>query len=172
MPVFARMALPILALCGAALLMGSCGVENPTGGITSRVGQARNAQAVSSLQQALITASVVASDGASAQGPALAAELQARDSTNSYTAELPTEPGRIQVIGGGGGPLLLVSYSEGDAGQPGYVAAWQSGATTRWYAGQQPPSYVAAAPSGAGWSASAPTAASPSSATPVSTGPQ
>ena len=94
--------------------------------------------------------------------------MQARDTTNSYTAELPTEPGRIQVIGGGGGPLLLVSYAEGDGGQPGYVAAWQSGATTRWYAGAQPPAYLAAEPSGPGWSTAAPTATSASSATPVS----
>ncbi len=164
-----RKALPAVLLCAAALLTPSCGVENPTEGITSRVGQARNAQAVSSLQQALITASVVASDGSAGQGAALAAELQARDTTNSYTAELPTEPSRIQVIGGGGGPLLLVSYAEGDGGQPGYVAAWQSGATTRWYSGAQPPAYVSAVPAGTGWSASAPTAVSANSAVPVST---
>jgi hypothetical protein len=165
----ARKPVFVFLLCSAALLASSCGVEDPTDGITSRVGQARNAQAVSSLQQALITASVVASDGSAGQGAALAAELQARDTTNSYTAELPTEPSRIQVVGGGGGPLLLVSYAEGDGGQPGYVAAWQSGTTTRWYSGAQPPAYVSAVPAGTGWSASAPTAVSPSSAVPVST---
>jgi hypothetical protein len=168
MPLFASRALPAALLGFAALLLSSCGVDNPTEGITSRVGQARNAQAVSSLQQALVTASVAASDGAAAQGAQLAAELQSRDSTNSYTAELPTEPNRIQVVGGGGGALLLVSYSEGENGEPGYVAAWQSGTTTRWYAGAQPPAYVTAAPAGAGWSASAPTATSPSTAAPVS----
>jgi hypothetical protein len=168
MPYFPRKAVSAVVLCTAAVLASACGVENPTGGITSRVGQARNAQAVSSLQQALITASVVASDASAGQGAALAAELQARDTTNSYTAELPTEPSRIQVIGGGGGPLLLVSYAEGDGGQPGYVAAWQSGATTRWYSGAQPPAYVSGVPAGTGWSATAPTAVSPSSAVPVS----
>src|SRR5688500_14770812 len=171
MPALAHRGLPALLLGFAAVLLSSCGVENPTEGLTSRVGQARNAQAVSSLQQALVTASVAASDGAGAQGAQLAAELQARDSTNSYTAELPTEPGRIQVVGGGGGALLLISYSEGEEGGPGYVAAWQSGTTTRWYTGVQPPAYVTAAPAGAGWSTFAPTATSPSTATPVSTPP-
>src|SRR5215213_3192559 len=171
MPVLARQALPAL-LCAATLVVSACGVENPTGGITSRVGQARNAQAVASLQQALITASVAGTDRSASQGAALAAELQARDSTNSYTAELPNEPGRIQVVGGGGAPLLLVSYAEGDNGEPGYVGAWQSGSSTRWYAGRQAPAYMAAEPAGEGWSTSAPTAASPSSATPVSTGAQ
>jgi len=155
-----------------ALFASSCGVSNPTTGITSRVGQARNAQAVTSLQAALIAASTAASDGSGDQGAQLAADLQSRDPTNSYTAELPNEPGRIQVIGGGGGPLMLVSFAEGDNGQPGYVAAWQSGGTTRWYAGAQPPAYAAAVPAGAGWAASAPTAVSPTSAQPVSTGVQ
>jgi hypothetical protein len=169
MQAFAQRGFLALLFCGVSLLASSCGgVENPTDGITSRVGQARNAQAVSSLQQALITASVAATDGSASQGAELAAELQSRDSTNSYTAELPTEPGRIQVVGGGAA-LLLVSYAGGDGGQPGYVAAWQSGATTRWYAGQQPPAYATAVPAGTGWSASAPTSASPSSAVPVST---
>src|SRR4051812_30902214 len=148
MPVLLRKLLPGLLLCSAALLASSCGIGNPTTGVTSRVGQARNAQAVASLQQALITDSVVASDGSGGQGAALAAELQSRDPTNSYTAALPTEPSRIQVVGGGGGALLLVSYSEGDGGQPGYVAAWKGGATTRWYAGAQPPAYVTSVPAG------------------------
>jgi hypothetical protein len=161
-----------MALVSLALLAPACGVSNPTSGISSRVGQARNAQAVSSLQQALVTASVAASEAAGSEGAALAAELQSRDSTNSYTAELPTEPNRIQVVGGGGAPVLLVSYAEGDRGQPGYVAAWQSGASTLWYAGPQPPGYVTTAPTGPGWSATAPTATGPDSATPVSTGAQ
>jgi hypothetical protein len=162
----------LAALLLAAVSLSACGVNNPTEGITSRVGQARNAQAVSSLQQALIAASVAASDSAGSQGAELAAELQSRDPTNSYTAEPPTEPGRIQVVGGGGAPILLVSFAEGDGGQPGYVAAWQSGGTTRWYSGAQPPGYVSSVPSGPGWSSAAPTSAGPSSATPVSTGVQ
>jgi len=165
----ARKPVLVLLFCSAALLASSCGVGNPTTGITSREGQARNAQAVTSLQQALITASTVATDGSGGQGAQLASELQARDPNNVYSAALPTQPGNIQVIGGGGGPLLLVGYSQGDGGRPGYVGAWQSGGTTRWYSGSQPPAYVAAVPSSAGWSASAPTAASPSSAVPVST---
>ena len=139
MPVLLRKVLPALLLCSAALLASSCGVGNPTTGITSREGQARNAQAVTSLQQALITASTVATDGSGGQGAQLASELQARDPNNVYSAALPTRPGSIQVIGGGGGPLLLVGYSQGDGGRPGYVGAWQSGGTTRWYSGSSRP---------------------------------
>jgi len=158
MPAFARkLLLPVLLVLAAVL--SACGVGNPTSGITSRVGQARDAQAVASLQQALITASVATTDGTGSEGAALATELQQRDSTNSYSGAPPTEPGRIQVIGGGADPLLLVSYAEQDGGAPGYVAAWQSGATTRWYAGMQPPAYVGVEPTGPGWSQAAPTAA-------------
>ena len=166
---FTRAVLAAL-LCAAALAASACGVGNPTEGITSREGQARNAQAVSSLQQALITAGTVGVDGGASGGGSLAAELQSRDPNNAYGSQPPTGPGAIQVLGGEGSPLLLVAYSAGDGGAPGYVAAWQGGGTTRWYAGSVPPAYSSSEPAGTGWSANAPTATGASSATPVSTG--
>jgi hypothetical protein len=172
MSAFVRTGVLALALGAIALTAASCGVGNPTTGITSRVGQAQSARAVSSLQQALITAKVAGSDGAGSAGAALAAELQARDPNNTYAAALPTAPGQVQVVGGGGGPVLLVTYSEGDGGQPGYVAAWQDGTTTRWFLGPQAPAYSSSEPIAAGWSQNAPTATSATSATPVSSGAQ
>src|SRR3954467_11864199 len=147
----------------AAAFAGACGVSNPTSGIDSRVGQARDAQAIASLQQALITANVARTDDTGSEGGALAAGPAQRDSTNSYTGAVPIEPGRIQVIGGSRDPLLLVSYSEQLGGAPGYVAAWQGGSTTRWYAGTQPPAYVATVPTGPGWTAAAPVGTIPAS---------
>jgi hypothetical protein len=144
------------ALLALALSMAGCGLGNPTAGITGGVGKARAARAVSSLQQALITASVVAGDSGGAGGAALATELQSRDPSNRYTTALPTEPGTIQVVGGGGEPLMLVTSAAGSGGGAAYVAALQEGSSTLWYTGDRAPLYTTGQPTQPGWSATPP----------------
>ena len=39
---------------------------------------------------------------------------------------------------------------------PSYLAVWESGGSTLFYLGPQPPQYSPSPPSGAGWSASPP----------------
>ncbi len=84
----------------------------------------------------------------------MAAALQAKDPTNRYTTAMPTDTGIVQVVGGSGGPVMLVSMSASpSAGRaPNYVAGWQGGGTTMYYVGREPPAYSPSAPAGAGWS--------------------
>jgi hypothetical protein len=66
--------------------------------------------------------------------------------------------GMIQVIGGGGGPVMLVGISAPPSAPrpPSYLAVWESGGSTLFYLGPQPPQYSSSPPSGAGWRASPP----------------
>src|SRR5262249_34185175 len=120
----------------------------------------RAARAVSSLQQGLITIQTTAAEGGGAPPTAadLAAALQQRDPNDRYTTAPPTDVGIVQVLGGGGGPVMLVGISgpPGSPRPPSYLAMWEASGTTRFYLGQQAPAYSATAPSGPGWSSSPP----------------
>jgi hypothetical protein len=145
----------VLAFAGGA---AGCGGTDPAEGLISNVDKARTARTLTSLQQGLITAQVVSAESAGGSAPALAAALQQHDPSNRYTTAPPTDVGIVQVEGGGGGPVMLVGISAPPSAPrpPYYLAAWESGGTTLYYLGRQPPAYSPSPPSGAGWSTSPP----------------
>ena len=137
---------------------GGCAGEDPAQGLADGVDKARAAKALSSLQTALVTLSVVQVESGGAAVQDLAAALQAKDPTNRYTTAAPTTTGVVQVLGGGGGPVMLVAMSDpGSQESPAqYVSLWQGSGTTMYYAGTTPPAYTAAAPAGPGWAPTPP----------------
>jgi ABC-type Fe3+-hydroxamate transport system substrate-binding protein len=151
-------AVRITACAALALLvaLAGCGASNPTEGLISNVDKANSARTLTSLQQALITVNIVQADAAASGPSALAAALQQRDPSNRYTTVPPTDAGIVQVIGGGGVPVMLVGInSPPSSGRtPYYLAVWSSGGSTLFYLGQPPPQYSAQQPSGPGWSSS------------------
>ena len=146
----------LLAVLAAAV--AGCGSSDPAEGLLSNIDKARSARTLTSLQQALITVNIVQADAAASGPGALAAALQQRDPSNRYTTGPPTDAGIVQVIGGGGSPVMLVGInSPPSTGRtPYYLALWASGGSTLFYVGQQPPQYALQPPSGAGWSSSPP----------------
>lgn len=150
--------LGLLAATAFALALSSCGGGNPSEGLISNLDKARSARTLASLQQGLITVQTTGAEGGASSAPTLAAALQQRDPSNRYTTALPTDVGIVQVVGGGGGPVMLLGINSPPSSPrpPDYLAVWQSGGTTMFYVGLQPPQYTASAPSGTGWSASPP----------------
>jgi hypothetical protein len=144
-----------LALAAASL--PACGTE-PAEGLFKNVDKARAARTLSSLQQGLITAQATGAESGSTSAAALAATLQQRDPSNRYTTAPPTDAGIVQVVGGAGGPLMLVGISgpPGSGRAPSYLAVWQSGGSTLFYAGAAPPQYSSSPPAGPGWGSSPP----------------
>jgi hypothetical protein len=140
------------------LALGACGSDDPAEGLLSNIDKARSAKSLSSLQTGLVTLGLVQSEVPGAAPSSVAAALQAKDPTNRYTTAAPTDAGIVQVVGGGGGAVMLVAVNSGpsDSREPVYLAAWQGGGTTMYYAGPQPPAYTSSVPSGAGWSAAPP----------------
>ena len=145
----------VLAALGGSL--SACGAGDPTEGLISNVDKARAARTLTSLQQGLITVQTTAVEsGAAPTALDLATALQQRDPSNRYTTGPPTDVGIVQVLGGGGGPVMLVGVnsppSSGRA--PYYLAVWSSGGSTLFYVGQQAPAYSTQPPAGPGWSSS------------------
>src|SRR3972149_1294140 len=97
--------LPAAVAVALVATLGACGCGDPTGGLAEGVDKARSARAISSISQAMVTAGRGRSGAGGPAGADLAAELQARDPSNRYTTGAPTEPGSVQVLGGGGGPV-------------------------------------------------------------------
>jgi predicted small secreted protein len=155
-----RTTLAVLALAAFAVALSACGAGNTSEGLISNIDKARSARTLTSLQQGLITVQTASADGGASSAPALAAELQQRDPSNRYTTAPPTDVGVVQVIGGGGSPIMLVGVNSppGSPRPPYYLAVWESAGSTMFYLGQQPPQYTATAPSTAGWSSSPPIA--------------
>jgi hypothetical protein len=150
-----------VVLVAAAGTLSSCGGDSkPAEGIISSIDKARAAQALSSLQQGLITVQTTAAEsgGAPASAADLATALQQRDPNDRFTTAPPTDVGIVQVLGGGGAPIMLVGISgpPGSPRPPAYLAVWEANGTTLFYLGQQPPAYSPSPPSGAGWSSSPP----------------
>jgi hypothetical protein len=146
------------ALASLAVLPG-CGSTDPAEGLVSNVDKAKAIKTLTSLQQALITVNLVSAEsGGGSGGGALATALQQRDPSNRYVTGPPTDAGIVQVLGGGGSPVMLVGISAPPSAPrpPHYLAVWSSGGATMFYLGEQPPQYSPQAPSGAGWSSSPP----------------
>ena len=141
----------------AAALAG-CGGGDAGKGFGDAVDKARAAQALSTLQTGLVTLALLQADSGGAAAQDVVAALAAKDPTNRYTTDPPGETGVVQVVGGKGGPVMLVALGQAPAdGQAGsYVAAWQGNGTTKYYAGAAPPAYTTEPPSGAGWGSTLP----------------
>ena len=101
--------------------------QKPAEGLISNVDKARNAASIAGLQTSLVTVALVKAASPGETADSLVAALQAKDPTNRYTTAAPTAPGIVQVVGGGGGPVMLVSInSDPSSGrEPYYVAVWQ-----------------------------------------------
>jgi hypothetical protein len=149
-----------LALVAVGASLAACGQSDPTEGLISNIDKARSARTLSTLEQSLIAVQTVGAESGSTSAPALAAALQQRDASNRYTTGPPTDVGIVQVMGGGGGPVMLVGISAPPSAPrpPAYLALWESGGSTLFYLGRQPPPYSPSPPSGAGWSSSPPLA--------------
>ena len=142
----------------AAVAVAGCGAGNPTEGLVSNIDKARNARSLTGLQTGLVALGLAQADAAGGTAATVAAALQAKDPTNRYTTGPPTDVGIIQVLGGGGGAVMLVAINSppGSGREPYYLAAWQDAGTTRYYAGHQAPVYTPSTPAGAGWGANPP----------------
>lgn len=142
------------AIVFAAVVLGflspGCGGEDAVEPLLSKVDLARDAQALSSLQQSMVTAALVRSEtgGSYGAGPDdLAARLQARDGSRRFATTPSGGPDQIQVLGGGASMMLVVrSVSDN------YVAVWDDGSGTLYYRGPQAPQLTTQRPSGGGWS--------------------
>jgi hypothetical protein len=147
----------LLAVAVAAAA-GGCAGEDPAQGLADGVDKARAAKTLSSLQTALVSLSLVQVDSGGAAVQDLAAALQAKDPTNRYTTAAPTATGVVQVLGGGGGPVMLVAISDrGSEERPAqYVGVWQGSGTTMYYAGTAVPAYTTGPPAGPGWGSTLP----------------
>jgi hypothetical protein len=137
------------------MALASCGQQDPAEGLISNIDKARSARTLTSLQQALISVNLVQSDSAPSGPATLAAALQQRDPSNRYTTGPPTDAGVVQVLGGGSSPVMLLGVNSPPSSPrpPYYLALWESGGTTRYYIGAQPPQYSSQPPSAPGWSA-------------------
>jgi hypothetical protein len=141
----------VIAAVGLAAFSRGCGRSDETlDPLLSRVDQGRDAQALSSLQQALITATLVRTEsGSFGAGPDdLAQRLQAKDPSKRFATTPSTGPEQIQVLGGGATPAMLVVQST----SRNYLAVWSDGNATAYYRGTQPPALVTQLPVGGGWS--------------------
>jgi hypothetical protein len=146
-----------LTVVALAAALAGCGAEGGTG-FGDSVDKARAAQTLAALQTGLVTLNVVQADSGGAPVQDVAAALQSKDPTNRYTTAAPSDTGMVQVLGAGGGPVMLVAISdpasEGRAAQ--YVAAWQGEGNTRYYAGPAAPAFTTQPPDGPGWSSALP----------------
>ena len=147
----------LVAAC-LVLVAAGCGGEEAAEGLVSNIDKARTAASLAQLQTSLVTAAAVQAEAAGAGAEDLVAALQAKDPGSRYTTAVPNGPGIVQVLGGGGGPVMLVSIGAAPSAsrEPYYVAVWQSGGSTMYYVGRDAPGYEANAPAGSGWSATLP----------------
>jgi hypothetical protein len=147
----------LLAVAVAAAA-GGCAGEDPAQGLADGVDRARAAKTLTSLQTALVTLSLVQVDSAGAAVQDLAAALQSKDPTNRYTTAAPAATGVVQVLGGGGGSVMLVAISDaGSEERPAqYVGVWQGSGATMYYAGTTAPAYTTSPPAGPGWGSTLP----------------
>jgi hypothetical protein len=146
------------ALATVAPACGGAGGD-PAAGLAKSVDKARAAKTLTSLQTGLVTLNVVQAESAATGGSTdMVVALQSKDPTNRYTTAPPADTGTVQVVGGGGAPVMLVAISDPAAnGQPAqYVAVWQGSGTTMYYAGTSPPAYTADPPQAAGWGSTIP----------------
>jgi hypothetical protein len=147
-----------LAAAGLVLVLTGCGEQDAAEGLVSNIDKARTAASIAGLQTGLVTVALLQADSPGLTAENLAAALQAKDPTNRYTTAAPTGAGLVQVLGGGGGPVMLVSINSAPSNgrEPYYVAAWQGEGSTMYYVGREAPAYSPGTPAGPGWSATLP----------------
>ena len=120
--------LACLAVAGLALAPAGCGSDDAAEGLLSNVDKARNAASIAALQTGLVTVALVQADSPGGTAESLVAALQAKDPTNRYTTAAPTAAGIVQVLGGGGGPVMLVSLNSApDAGREPFLRRRMAG---------------------------------------------
>jgi hypothetical protein len=146
------MALFVALLVMLVALESGCGkTDQVVDPLLSKAGQARDAQALSSLQQALVVASLVKTEAGGSYGSGaedFAQRLQAKDPSKRFTTAPSGGPEQVQVLGGGGA-AMLAAQSQSDS----YVAVWDDGGgTPMYYRGTQLPPFSAQRPTGGGWS--------------------
>jgi hypothetical protein len=137
----------------ATVALAGCGTgQKAVQPILNAAQTGRDAQAFSSLEQAIVTVALVRSEagGSAGTGPAdLAARLQGRNPSVRFAATPSGGPEEVQVVGGGPQPVMLVAKSQSGS----HLAVWDNGGgATLYYRGEQPPAYTVQAPGGAGWS--------------------
>ena len=146
------MALVLVVVVAFAALLSGCGKsEDAVDPLLDKAGQARDAKAFSSLQQALTVAALVKAESGGSYGSGaedLAQKLQAKDPSKRFSTAPSGGPEQIQVLGGGGA-AMLVATSESKS----YLGVWDNGnGTPMYYRGAQPPPFSPQRPSGGGWS--------------------
>jgi hypothetical protein len=157
-----RSARHTVCLLAAALALAAAGCagesRDPAEGLVSNVDKARSAASLSALQSGLVTLGLIQAENPGAPVQSVVSALQARDANSRYTTAAPTDAGIIQVLGGGGQPVMLVTISSapGSGREPYHLATWQDAGNTRYYVGRAAPAYSAAVPAGAGWGTTPP----------------
>jgi hypothetical protein len=143
-------AVAVLAALTAVLAAGCGSSDKVVDPLLSKASEARDAQAMTGLQQALTAAALVRTESGGTFGSGaedLAQRLQARDPSKRFSIAPSTGSDQVQVLGGGGA-ALLVARSQSDA----FVAVWDDGnGTPMYYHGAQPPPFSAQRPAGGGW---------------------
>jgi uncharacterized protein YodC (DUF2158 family) len=138
-----------LAVTLALGASGCGGTEHVVDPLLSKVDLARDAQALSSIQQTLVTAALVRSESGEygSNTADFAQMLQAKDPSHQFSTGPTTTPDQIQVLEGGPAMMLMVKSVSNN-----YIALWDDGAGTLYYRGTQPPAVTAQRPTSAGWS--------------------
>jgi hypothetical protein len=141
-----------LALAVVALVSGCGGSDDIVDPLLGKVDQARDAQALSSLQQAETAAALVRTESGGTFGTGaedFAQRLQARDPSKRFTTGPSNGPEQVQVLSGGGVAMLVARGQSGS-----YVGVWDDGGgSPMYYHGAQAPAFTAQRPAGGGWSA-------------------
>src|SRR5688500_4833738 len=99
------MAIVLAVGVALAALLGGCGSSGDAADpLLDQAGKARDAQALSSLQQALTAAALVRAESGGAYGNStedLAQKLQAKDPSKKFSTAPSAGPEQIQVLAGG-----------------------------------------------------------------------
>jgi hypothetical protein len=151
----ARRWIPLALTLGTLALLPGCGGGNDAvDPLLGDVAKARDAKALTSLQQALTAAALVrAESGGYGSGGDLVQKLQAKDPSKRFTSAPSTGPDDIQVLSGGSAAMMLVARSPSGA----YLAVWDNAAgTTLYYRGDQPPQFARERPAGPDWTPTPP----------------
>ena len=147
----ARTAACLAIACLVPAVAGCAG--NSAEGSKSYADVARGVSLDAKLQTVMVTVVPVAQDLPRATADELVAAMQAKDPAHRYTTTTPVDAGSVQVVGGGGGPVMyVVTDPATSSGRDAiYAAAWQGQGSTAWYDGSDPPEYSADVPSADGW---------------------
>src|SRR5438552_15270349 len=105
----------VAALVAAVALAGCGSGQKAVQPILNAAQTGRDAQAFSSLEQAIVTVALVRSEAGGSAGTGaddLAARLQGRSPSVHFAATPSGGPEEVQVVGGGPQPVMLVAKSQ------------------------------------------------------------